>query len=339
MQPARKRSKAEVMEEVIAKSKAHKVRRCDTIVSNRVLTKNFKFQRQAQHEEDENLRHELDQELDSIRSLLFAADVDPSDGKLLRDSVDVAQDEDREYDHFVRELNLDQRAKPKDRTKTEEELAVEAKEALEKAERKRIRRMNGEEDDSDDENRTTMRARTRQRGGDDLEDDFEADDDAGWNDLGAGLAKSHNIQTVDESGEDSEDGEDDEDDEDDEGRESDESSEDEAREPGDEAFLSASEDTPEEDEGIAPDVLVLPLKKSSAKAEKAPQELPFTFACPSSHEEFLEIVEHIHEKDIPTIVQRIRTLHHPSLALENKIKLQVSRASFSWPSLTLVRRH
>jgi nucleolar protein 14 len=53
----------------------------------------------------------------------------------------------------VRELVFDQRSKPKDRTKTEEELALEAKIALEKAERQRIRRMNGEDDDESSEER------------------------------------------------------------------------------------------------------------------------------------------------------------------------------------------
>jgi nucleolar protein 14 len=52
-------------------------------------------------------------------------------------------------------------------------------------------------------------------------------------------------------------------------------------------------------------------------------ELPYTFPCPSSHEEFLDIVEGIVDQDIPTVVERIRALHHPSLGAENPSKLQV----------------
>ena len=62
-------------------------------------------------------------------------------------------------------------------------------------------------------------------------------------------------------------------------------------------------------------------KKRKAAAKK---ELPFTFPCPEDHDEFLEIIEDIDEEDVPTVVRRIRTLHHPSLADDNKYRLQVS---------------
>jgi nucleolar protein 14 len=88
------------------------------------------------------------------------------------------------YDHHVRELAFDKRAKPKDRTKTDEELALEAKEALEEAERKRRRRMLGlPESDSEDE---TRKGKKRKRGPDDLDDEF--DQEVGeYDGLGAGL--------------------------------------------------------------------------------------------------------------------------------------------------------
>ena len=63
-------------------------------------------------------------------------------------------------------------------------------------------------------------------------------------------------------------------------------------------------------------------KKTSASSGK--KELPYTFPCPETHDEFLEIVEDIDDADVPTVVKRIRTLHHPSLAEDNKFKLQVS---------------
>ncbi|KAJ3556799.1 hypothetical protein NM688_g1821 [Phlebia brevispora] len=157
-QPERKKSKAEVMAEVVAKSKEHK------------------FMRQAQQEEDENLRHELDQELDSLRSLLYAADPGATAEPVGEDAPEAEshptttlnvedRHEDKEYDQFVRELAFEKRAKPKDRTKTEEELAKEEKEALEKAERRRIRRMNGEEDENDSDEEGAGKKKRRQRGG------------------------------------------------------------------------------------------------------------------------------------------------------------------------------
>ncbi|OSD04573.1 Nop14-like protein [Trametes coccinea BRFM310] len=313
-EPARKKSKAEVMAEVIAKSKEHK------------------FLRQTQQEEDENLRHELDQELDSIRSLLFAAppaepaaDATGSSSVPAPATTPALPEDDKEYDQYVRELALDRRAKPKDRTKTEEELALEEKEALEKAERRRLKRMRGEETDSEDEQKGSKRKQPRQRGGDDLEDDFREED--GWNGLGAGLGDDAAMAASDdeESDDEAEDGDSGE--EDDESGDEDEDEEDEEEEEGSVApeFESAEEDSGEEDgeEGES-EALVQSSRKrrSKSKSKSAAKELPYTFPCPDTHDEFLEIVEDIDDEDIPTVVKRIRALHHPSLATDNKFKLQ-----------------
>src|SRR6266702_1087903 len=108
----------------------------------------FQALRRKQQEEANDIRHQLDRELDTIRNLLSRPDL--VSGSVVKDVGSQAfetsrEDHDRQYDQFVRELVFDQRSKPKDRTKTEEELALEAKTALEKAERQRIRRMNGED--------------------------------------------------------------------------------------------------------------------------------------------------------------------------------------------------
>ena len=136
--------------------------------------------RQTQQEEDENLRHELDNELDSIRSLLFAAPqaetpAGPSTNAPASLPVSAAsqpEDQDKEYDQYVRELALDRRAKPKDRTKTEEEQALEEKEALEKAEKRRLRRMRGEESESEDDDAS--------EGASESGDESELDEKAVW---------------------------------------------------------------------------------------------------------------------------------------------------------------
>ncbi|KAH9855079.1 Nop14-like protein [Lenzites betulinus] len=295
-EPERKKSKAEVMAEVIAKSKEHKMIR------------------QTQQEEDENLRHELDNELDSIRSLLFAPPPTESAAapSFATGSNAFPVEAEKEYDQFVRELALDRRARPKDRTKTEEELARQEKEALEKAERSRLKRMRGEDSDSEDEQRG-KRKQVRSRGGDDLEDDFYDEDPEPA--LGAGLGDRVAV-------EDSEDQEDEgEESEDEEGSEEGE----EESEDGSVAaeFESAEEDSGEEDgeEGES-EALVQSSRKRKAKGKSVAKELPFTFPCPETHDEFLEIVENVEEKDIPTVLKRIRTLYHPSLGDDNKFKLQ-----------------
>ncbi|KAH9977668.1 Nop14-like family-domain-containing protein [Lactifluus volemus] len=271
-EPAYKKTKAEVMAEVIAKSKEHKALR------------------QKQREEADDIRYQLDQELDTIRGLLSGPDPlsESLEQKLSSQAVGAAgEDRDQQYDQFVRELIFDQRSKPKDRAKTDEELALEAKCALEKAERRRIRRMNGEDDAI--------------IGGDDLEDDFNDANDLDG--LGGGLKSI--VEGTSESG-------------------------------------SSVDDTNDEDSsaseyGAQHDDLETPWHGFSDASGSEPsdldgsarygltdfRELPYTFPCPSSHEEFLDIIKGIADQDIPTVVERIRALHHPSLGAENPSRLQV----------------
>jgi nucleolar protein 14 len=221
--------------------------------------------------------------------------------KLSSQAVGAAgEDRDQQYDQFVRELIFDQRSKPKDRAKTDEELALEAKCALEKAERRRIRRMNGEDDvESSEEGRPAKRRRSI--GGDDLEDDFNDANDLDG--LGGGLKSI--VEGTSESG-------------------------------------SSVDDTNDEDSsaseyGAQHDDFETPWHGFSDASGSEPsdldgsarygltdfRELPYTFPCPSSHEEFLDIIKGIAEQDIPTVVERIRALHHPSLGAENPSRLQV----------------
>ncbi|KAI0307057.1 nucleolar protein 14 [Multifurca ochricompacta] len=283
--PARKKTKADVMAEVIAKSKEHKVRAL----------------RQKQREEADDIRHQLDQELDTIRGLLSAPDplsesLENRSGH--RGSGVSGEDYDQQYDQFVRELVFDQRSKPKDRTKTEEELAFEAKIALERAERQRIRRMNGE-DDAEDSDDGRPGKRKRLLGGDDLEDDLNADD---WDGLGGGLKPS--LDSSSESG--TVNGSSDND-------------------------YSTSEDGESDLEprwdgltgGNDSDSSALALGRNGPQGPITHNELPYTFPCPSSHEEFLEIIEGLADQEISIVVERIRALHHPSFGAENPPKLQI----------------
>ncbi|KAG2366802.1 nucleolar protein 14 [Suillus spraguei] len=302
----RKKSKAEVMAELIAKSKEHKARR------------------QLEKVEEDSMRHQLDEDFDSLRSLLFAPDAQTADSNLASlgnsgnqpdiPSVDI--DEQMDYDRQVRELAFDQRAKPKDRTKTEDELALEEKEALEKAERQRRRRMLGEDGEDSDDGGKNLGKRKRERGGDDLEDDFVGDES--WGGIGPGLGEvGISNQTVAED--DSEEEEEDESEGVDENEETDDEVENsEAAEEGELSFDSEAGST---SEGQF-DKITTSKKSAKLKSPGVRHELPFTFPCPESHEEFLEIIGEIDDTDVPIVVQRIRTLHHPSLSPENKVKLQ-----------------
>ncbi|TEB37087.1 Nop14-like protein [Coprinellus micaceus] len=291
--PARKKSKAEVMAEVMAKSKEHKIRR------------------QAEKDMEDGLRTQLDDQFADLRELLFTAQpvLDTTNEEATSEQVESAiapGAKDSAYDQQVRDLALDKRSKAKERTKTEEELALEAKEELEKAEQRRRRRMEGIEESDDEE---AGRKGKRKRGGDDLEDDFV---DEEWGGLGAGLGGA------DVDDEDGSEGEEDDDSEGEEGEgDSGEEQEEESGEEGSEEEFEGEDGEHEE--------LVHVVKASKAKGKAkavSGKELPYTFSCPESHEEFLEIIEGVADQDLPIVLQRMRALHHTSLAPENKFKLQ-----------------
>ncbi|TFK43882.1 nucleolar protein 14 [Crucibulum laeve] len=312
-EPARKKSKAEVMAEVIAKSKEHKILR------------------QMAREKDDNLRHELDNEFASLRDLLYLPDPSStgtnsiplgrvrSDGPASSTAEEPAvydpvlmalapETQDEDYERHVRELAFDKRSKPKDRTKTEEEVALAEKEALEKAEKQRRKRMLGLEDSDEEEGEKMGK---RKRGADDLEDDFDFEEGAEESGLGAGLGDGGKGGI----GEEDEENDDDDEGSEEEGNEDEDGSEEEASEFEDESDESEAEEGEHED-------LIAPAKPAKGKSKAKSKELPFTFPCPSSHEEFLEIVEDVEDKDVPIVVQRIRALYHTSLGPDNKFKLQ-----------------
>ncbi|EUC56175.1 Nop14 family protein [Rhizoctonia solani AG-3 Rhs1AP] len=324
----RKKSKAEVMSEIISKSKA------------------YKAERQEQREADDNTRHQLDQEFASIRELLYApAPPDPSSSgsnsiplgkprtqsapaETKLDQADTSTTEekagpiaktDQDYDQFVRELVFDKRSRPTDRLKTEEELAKEAADALEKAEKARLRRMRGEESEDEDK-RSGKRRKVAQA--DDLEDDFAEEEDA----YGLGIGLEAKVDEVDETEEsEEEEGSEEEEESGEEGEareESDDSGESEQVDPSD-----LSDGAGEEDESVKGEIedLVSHSRPSKAKSKgkgRPKSTLPFTFPFPSSHEELLEILEDVREEDVSTVIDRIRVQYHPSLAEGNKQKLQ-----------------
>lgn len=217
-----------------------------------------------------------------------------------------------DYDQHVRELAFDKRSKPKDRTKTEEELALEEKEALEKAERKRQRRMLGQ-NESDSEEEGTMKGK-RKRGADDLDFDEGSEE---WSGLGAGLDQTSAPLSIPSEEEDAE--------------EVAETSDNESSDKGDaesdgDEFLQNSELDDKHEDLVT--LASLPKGKSKGK-NGVKHELPFTFPCPGSHEEFLQIIKDLDDEDVPTVVQRIRTLYHTSLGADNKFKLQVCLRALS----------
>jgi len=305
--PERVKTKSEVMQEVIAKSKM------------------YKHERQKQHEEDLDEIEDLDAELGEIQGLLHNI------GPLSRTQPTYMK-EMRSYDAALREMVHDKRSKPSERTKTEEEIAEEEKERLETLERERLRRMRGEEVESVEESSSKRRGVRRE--GDDLDDDFVPDE--GEEDLygfGKGaLADVSDQQSGDED-------EDKNDDEDEDGGGGDEEHGSSTNEEGagsdDDDFDLAAYFTDEEANGVldengaesetASDVQLVPATKRLRLAESSSntKELAYTYPCPTSFDELLTIVHDIPAESIPIVIERIETLYSIKLRAENREKLEV----------------
>ncbi|RCI03532.1 nucleolar complex protein 14, partial [Rhizopus stolonifer] len=187
------------------------------------------------------------------------------------------------------ELSSDRRAMATDRTKTEEELALEEKDKLEKAEKARKRRMEGlESEDEEEDNKKSRKKRKSAPQGDDLEDDFLEELEEEVNQLGKGLTLEDIQNDIEGSDDD-----------------------------GVPAFGNDDDDMNE----IGTSAAAKKTKTVVSKSEK--REIPFTFECPTSHDEFLKLLEGLEVEDVVIVTQRIRVLHHIKLNPENKAKLSV----------------
>uniref|UniRef100_A0A7N0U7V8 Nucleolar protein 14 n=1 Tax=Kalanchoe fedtschenkoi TaxID=63787 RepID=A0A7N0U7V8_KALFE len=187
----RHKSKKEVMEEIISKSKYHK-----------------ELNRKAK-EDNEQLMEQLDQEFETLvqseallsltrpnqmaNTTTIVADNIPN-GQIkkdepfssLRENI-TAQAKPDAYEKILKTMQLEMRARPSDRIKTSEELAREEKERLEKLEEKRRERMLAIDDSSDDElGHEDVKLATQKPksiSGDDLGDSFDINDEEtkmGW---------------------------------------------------------------------------------------------------------------------------------------------------------------
>ncbi|KAI0537619.1 nucleolar protein 14 [Xylaria digitata] len=298
-EPERKKTKQEIYKEIIAKSKLHKA------------------ERQAQKDADDDLREELDEELSDIQALLFQKpkpQIAESDEATSKAGESSRERMERDYDMRLRQLAMDGRAKPSDRTLTEEEIAQRDVEKLKELEDKRQKRLRGEDlSDSEDGGKEDVRdaqpaadkslwfdeedeedfklgpgIRTRPTAtelGFDDEDDFIVEDDL--------LASGSDLEPIESEDEDS----------------------------------SAAEEDDQEDEftkGLLDETEARDMAFAK-ETDITKDEMSEIGGCPETLEQFLDISRTLSPEQIPALVQKIRILYHPKLASENKSKL----ASFS----------
>ena len=300
-----RKTKKEVMEEVIAKSKLHK------------------YERQQAREDNDDLRAELDKGLPDLFALMSGPQRRVQDNRIMNPdrmallSGTQRPQSDREYDKRLRQMAMSERARPTSRTLTDDEKLHKEAHRLKELEERRLRRMQGEQEgsgadfgkvDQDSETNdeandvdsfglgTGLPARySREESGVEDEDDFFMDDDLisdeGRTDLSDNDDSSSHTNSSDKELSDNED---------------------------DQEFvqgLLSKEDQGRE--GLAATIA----RNGEPKTGDPVGILAYTYKCPENHEELLKMTTNIAIKDLPTVVQRIRALYHPKLGSENKAKL------------------
>lgn len=272
----------------------------------------------AQKKAEEKTNSGIDRAL--LAKLIGSSSPEPDSQQSSKD----VQEEDDDFDRYVRELAFEKRARPTNRLQTEEERAFNAAQELQEAEQSRLKRMQGLPDSSDDENENIGKKRKRVPQGDDLDDDFMQDMAEDETDgiafgLGEGLTEAgtwslpeDGVEQESESGSDEEDQE----------------GSNEEQDVDETAMELLNEDSLDSDVDEEPEDLVSQSKskkdKGKQRAQESSTDLAFTFPCPSTHSEFLEILESVKDDQLAVVVDRIRVLYHPKLAEDNKDKLAVS---------------
>ncbi|XP_041314119.1 nucleolar protein 14 [Pyrgilauda ruficollis] len=296
------KSRKELIEEMIAKSKQEKQ------------------ERQTRRESALELTEKLDKDWKEIQTLI--AHKTP---KSERKDKEAEKPKPDEYDMIVRELGFEMKAKPSERLKTEEELAKEEQARLQKLEADRLRRMRGIDEEANKKRPSHMSA-------DDLADGFILDkDDRRLLSYKDGKINIENEEEKEEEGEEEEEEEGEEEDNENEEESQEESaSEDEEDDAADghsdiESDLESEGEAAENNEEMkhkANENESQNVEKLDPKREAAKSELPYTFAVPESYETFKALLAGRTIEQQLIILERIQKCNHPSLAVGNKAKLE-----------------
>ncbi|XP_051056367.1 nucleolar protein 14 isoform X2 [Phodopus roborovskii] len=293
------KSRKELIEELIAKSKQEK------------------RERQAQREDALELTEKLDQDWKEIQTLLSRKS-QKSENKEKKEKPQPDA-----YDVMVRELGFEMKAQPSNRMKTEEELAKEEQERLRKLEAERLRRMLGKDEDENKKKPKHMSA-------DDLNDGFILDKDdrrlLSYKDGKMDIENVQEEQSKGAGGQESDQKEDEDESDEEEGE--DVSIEDTEGSDGSDSHSDLESNTESEEENEKPkeERHQTPggnLPSDDEKAQRAAgSELPYVFAAPESYEELRSLLSGRSTEEQLLVVERIQKCNHPSLAVGNKAKLE-----------------
>ncbi|XP_019408854.1 PREDICTED: nucleolar protein 14 [Crocodylus porosus] len=290
------KSRKELIEELIAKSKQEK------------------RERQTKRENALELTEKLDSDWKEIQTLLSH-----KTPKSERKDKEEEKPKPDEYDMIVRELGFEMKAQPSDRMKTEDELAKEEQERLEKLEADRLRRMHGKEEHEN-------KKKPKHISADDLADGFILDKDDrrllcykdGKLDIGndeeddSKHEEDHDNECEEDKSEEEPDSKDEDEDAVDSHSdlESGLESEEEAISNKREKKHQGNEKNLQSEEG------------QKAEREAGRDELPYTFSVPESYEKLKSLLTGKTTTQQLVVLERIQKCNHPSLAVGNKAKLE-----------------
>ncbi|TMW59007.1 hypothetical protein Poli38472_007152 [Pythium oligandrum] len=302
--PERKKTHKEIMQEVMMKSKL------------------FKAERQKTKAAQEDATDALDSEFAALKDLLsFRPTKGSKEAKELEKEERAAQPMD-EFDRLTRELTFEAKAQASERRMTPEEQAKREHDRLEELERKRVARMNGEDDSDDEEGRGKGKKNKKKAPqmiimpptDDDLATGYEVDQRFGA------------VGGEEEEGEGEEDEEEEEGDEDDEEEEDSDAEEDGDEEDDDEdaELHEEEEEEPQEDEDEGDDSADAK-KKRAERRKAAAAELPFVFPCPETPEDLQALFQqyaHQSSENRVLILDRLVTYYSPRLSADNQQKMR-----------------
>ncbi|KAL9983530.1 hypothetical protein ACROYT_G005716 [Oculina patagonica] len=303
------KSKKEIMEEVVAKAKIKK------------------HERQMAKEETVTLTDKLDKDWKNIQNLVSQRGPH---------SEETSTSKADDYDVAVRQLAFEIKGKATDRLKSEQEIAKEEQERLNKLELERQRRMRG---------LPLVAEKPKHISADDLGDSFtpaeddrvllsyqdgsminaedEEDDDQSSN---ADNSDEEFNQNGDEEIVEDQEGEGDNSATDDDGDNDDDEEESSEDDSGSDLESDESNDEMEGDadssEPIKQQQQRKILQKDKAEADQSKKDLPFTFKAPKSFPEFKELIKGWSYKEQLTIIDRIKACHNPKISPENKPKME-----------------
>ncbi|CAM6038551.1 unnamed protein product [Sphagnum compactum] len=353
------RTKKEIMEEVISKSKFYKAQKAKEKEEDHDLMENLdsEFSLLAQSNALQFFLHP--DKINALKSLLAKGSTPEGgiEGSFLKAGDKSNEDKVKpdDYDKLMKEMVFELRGHASDRSKSVEELDKEERTRLEELEKNRKQRMHGDSDNDEetseeDYDKGKILCQNKKRSdisGDHLEENFVMEDEyqeKGWVDeVLARRGEEDNEEVSDNESEDCEDGgeilgdSNYEDSQDDNANTDDgwEQSEDDVVELNGMMSEDISEKTGRgtakdptklsmESEGLKKDRKVLK-RESEATFKEGQQldDLPFVIEAPQTLLEFQKLVDHRSVEDLATAIQRIQKCNAISLAADNRRKMQV----------------